>query len=379
MNQDPMIVIEQKDENKKRGALAVILAIAFVAILAIGGTFAYLTYTANQTPNRFTTGGLTADLIEPSWNKASVTDNGGTLAKDGSVSGPVTAKYTSGDGTLIPYGAAGQLPGSTVNKNPFVINTSTNADVKGYAGIKVQFQKWNKTKTGDEGGSWVNCSEDETKHILAVYNIESTATDNDESKIAGITSLGANWSQVKADGTTVASAGTVNEKGQMYFVNSASLKSLGSLTSAVDEDATSDTWGYTCGGDDPYATTELFKTVTFCKGATQANINALLGDLDPTAVTLDEGKTFTPGWRMVVSGAIIQDVDQTLDSGDYAALATLLDATSSVNRGDSAKPTKATGARSTSTLGSYYVNEATGVAAKDGNGVSEATNVAKAS
>lgn len=379
MNQDPMIVIEQKDENKKRGALAVILAIAFVAILAIGGTFAYLTYTANQTPNRFTTGGLTADLLEPSWNKAAVGDNGGTLVADGSVTGTVTAKYTSGDGTLIPHGAAEQLPGSTVSKNPFVINTSTNADVKGYAGIKVQFQKWNKTKTGDEGGTWVNCSEDETKNILAVYNIESTATDNDESKTAGITSLGDDWSQVKADGSAVASAGTVNEKGQMYFVNSASLKSLGSLTAAVDEDATSDTWGYTAGGENPYATTELFKTVTFCKGATQANINTLLGDLDPTSVELDTGKTFTPGWRMVVSGAIIQDVGQTLDSGDYAALVTLLDATSSVNRGDSAKPTKATGARSTSTLGGWYKVVNGSVAAQAGNGVSEATNEAKAS
>ena len=68
--ENPYIVVEQKQEKKRRGALAILLAIAFCAILAIGSTFAYLTWTTNQTANRMTTNPkVTADLLEPAWTK----------------------------------------------------------------------------------------------------------------------------------------------------------------------------------------------------------------------------------------------------------------------------------------------------------------------
>ena len=195
--ENPYIVIEQKDEKKHRGALAIILTIAFCAILAVGGTFAYLTWTTNKTPNRFTTDyNVTADLLEPAWTNAI------TTAGD-------TAAYAS-DNTLIPAAANDMVPGVEVAKNPFVVNTTKDGDettsgVKAFGGIKLQFQKWVANTAGSgtgsshtETGDWVNMTANEVDKLMAVYAF-TTATGS-STTTAGINTtdnaLGTNWVQI---------------------------------------------------------------------------------------------------------------------------------------------------------------------------------------
>ena len=365
MNQDPMIVIEQKDENKKRGALAVILAIAFVAILAIGGTFAYLTYTANQTPNRFTLGELSADLLEPEWTNAALTDNGGTSAdKD-------TVKYYGADGVAIPKKAAYMIPGQEVDKNPFIVNTSTTADALGFGAIKVQFQKVNAA-----GTAYANMSNSDVEKLLKCYYIGHTASD--ESTAAGFTDLGDDWSQyLTASSTTAgygaASAGLANSDGAMYFVNKARVAPLASLETQPAGSSTSGTWGYTLG---TCTTSELFTEVRFIDTAAQTDIDALKNILGGT----------TKGWRMVLSGAMIQtttadDDPTTVDSYWAKNFKTILDAKTNVNNTTSGKPTAASGMRANTAtqkaLGQYITitgagTDAAAVTVSTATGVPEA-------
>ena len=381
-NTDPVIVIEQKDEKKKRGALALILAVAFVAILAIGGTFAYLTYTANQTPNRFTTGELTADVLEPAWTNKALSDN---LGDDGSTP---DVKYTASDNVAIPQDAYAMIPGSVTAKNPFVVNTSKTASALGFGALKVLFQKWNKTATGDTDGSWVKMSNTEVAALLKCYYIGSTAYDAD-STTAGFTDLGANWSQYTAteDASYVATAaGSSDTNGQMYFVNKTRLYSMADTDNGEKPDETADatktstTWGFTA-DNTKSSTTPLFNYVRFMDTAAQSDIDALMAILDPSGTQLNEGATFTPGWRMVISGACMQttadDDDPTTASSIWAtSFKTLLDKNSTVNRTGTTKPQSASGVREGSTLGTYIDKDG---AKQDGVGIPEPSNEAAAS
>ena len=242
--ENPYIVVEQKQEKKRRGALAILLAIAFCAILAIGSTFAYLTWTTNQTANRMTTNpNVTADLLEPAWTQA-ITTSGDNAA------------YGS-DNVLIPKAANNMVPGSVVAKNPFVVNTTKVGDeatsgVDAYAGMKLQFQKWVSTTGGagtgaahDEGatGYWVNMTSNEVDTLLAVYGFsQKGASATPSTTSAGINNfdsgtstgnpLGANWVQITdnksygcgtKDGTNAISAGQANQTGAMYFYNTEAL------------------------------------------------------------------------------------------------------------------------------------------------------------
>ena len=117
MNEESVIVIDREEERKKRGALAVILALVFIALLGVGSTFAYLTWTANQTPNRETMGSLTADMLEPAYSNTAITDNGGTVGTKMTYSAD-KVKYVASDGKLIPKGASNMIPSSEYMQNP---------------------------------------------------------------------------------------------------------------------------------------------------------------------------------------------------------------------------------------------------------------------
>ena len=363
---NPYIVIEQKDEKKKRGALAIILAIAFVAILAIGGTFAYLTYTANQTPNRFTTDpNITADVLEPMWTNAIQADDTATDDVDEGV-------YAS-DGTAIPTAADNMLPGSVVAKNPFVVNTSKNGSNE-YVGMKLQFQKFVKTTedgSGDDGnGSYVNMNSSEVDKLLAVYAFNTgTATDATGTKstaaglkIGSATELGTNnnWVQILTDNDTAAgttdgseagesnkvTAGKANSNGSMYFYNSATI-SAETAAEVTAESASDGYWNV----PSTKRSAPLFTYVRYINGATQENINALTTVLTTGANSTGKNYTTDPGWRVVISGAAIQATSDNT-AADHAATAaaekwtTLLDANSvTTDTSSTSKPTAASGVR----------------------------------
>ena len=352
--ENPYIVVEQKQEKKRRGALAILLAIAFCAILAIGSTFAYLTWTANQTPNRVTTGELTADLLEPAYTTQAVSDN---TDADGNVNATTGTLFKAGDGVAIPANAYSVVPGSQFQKNPFVVNTSKATTAKGYAGIKLEFQKWTGTANGDEGGSWSTMSQDEVTALMKVYRIDKEAT-NAADTAAGWGAMGSGWLQIASDGTAkdATTATNITSAPEMYFVNTTSLQSMGEMKvnnssdyANIDNANDNKNWGYTLGGN--FATSALFNYVTCVKGASQTNIVAVQ-DILKNSNTLASGKTFTPGWRIVCSGAILQDLGTppaASDTEDFNKdmIAKLDDVSTTVNGQTAAtgKPTKSTGMR----------------------------------
>ena len=319
MNEEnSVIVIDQQEQNKKKGALAVILAISFVAILGIGGTFAYLTYTTNQAANRFTTvpGDVTADLIEPAW----------TNALTGS-------SATASDGKTIPAAAANMGSGSTVAKNPFIVNTTklgTNGEVQGpkiYVAMKLSFQKWVQENASADGAYQAMEQEDMDK-LLAVYNFKGTTNASSNAAGLNVNTTWTSWS------TTAASEGVTadlpNEK--YYYYNKGALESMyktsDTQTTVVDEEANaaSNTWGYTLGSGP--ASTTLFDNVIYSASATNAQISALNAKLG----------TVNPGWRVVIKAAAIQAVDGVTVASLTSEFKALLDS-------DSTTPTVATGWR----------------------------------
>ena len=291
MENNTQVVIEQQDENKKRGAFAVILAIAFVAILGIGGTFAYLTYTANQAANRFTTDvNITADLYEPAWTSAVTTASDKGVASDGS--------------TVIPDAANNMMAGSKVGKDPYIVNTSkvgneTTGGPDEYAGIKLTFQKWvaSAASDGTETGKYVNMTADEVKALLAVYSI--TSADITDATTAGLT-IGDGWKGVSSTGAN-ATYTSDNYAAEMYFVYTNAIKAIGSTTKP-DAGATG-------------ATSALFKNVYYTKTATSTQVKALNDALKKGANGTGTNLTKDPGWRVVVSAAVIEAVSgETLDT-----------------------------------------------------------------
>ncbi len=326
-NHEPVIVIDQKESTKKRGALAIVLAIAFVAILGIGGTFAYLTWTTNQTPNRFTTDPtVTADVVEPAWTNA--IDSTGT--------------YKASDGTAVPKAADNMLPGTEVAKNPFVVNTSNNGSEE-FAAIKLQFQKWQVTSEGATTGSYVNMSDADVATLLKNYAFLQAAGSADST--AGLT-LGTGWTQITDknyfDGTNAGTAGSANTSGAMYFYYGTALKAETEAVAEAESTTTNaDTWNITS----DYRTTPLFTHVRFIDTATQTNINAL------NKVLAGSAKPADPGWRVVISGAAIQATSgkaasDFVDTTGTENWKTLLDQLKNTTDADStAKPSAATGVR----------------------------------
>ena len=310
MNEEnSVIVIDQQEQHKKKGALAVILAIAFVAILGIGGTFAYLSYTTNQAMNRFTTvpGDVTADVIEPAWDNA--------------LTG---SAYKASDGTTtIPKAAAEMGAGSSVAKNPFIVNTTKvgEGNVKGsdeYVAMKLVFEKWDSATA-----KYIDMTADEVTKLLAVYNFKGTKN------TTGTNNFGINqnpswtaftYTDCGYESTDTTNKDAVNVK-YFYYANklTAMYRPTGGTSTVIDEtiNASSNTWGYTTGSD--AASDTLFDTIIYDKDASNtavSNLNTMLG-------------TDNPGWRVTIKGAAIQAVDGvTVSTADVLKqFKSLLDAT----------------------------------------------------
>lgn len=250
--------------------LAAALTIALVAVLGVGSTLAYLTYTTNQAANRFTVGDakVTADLLEPEWDKA--------------VTAAATTSVAS-DGTKIPDGAYNMLPASEAAKNPFVVNTSVNG-AKGYAGMKLQFEKYN-------GTDYVAMTNGDVTALLKVYAL-SGATGT---KTPGLTTA-AGW-------TACTGADYDAAAGAKYYYYATALEAETAAEHNA-EDAT-ETLGIPAGK----RTTPLFSYVRFAENATQADVDALNAILK--AASADK-----PGWRVTVSGAVIgsEGITETAES-----------------------------------------------------------------
>lgn len=262
MEQNPTIMVERADEKRRTGLAAGVVGIALVAALGVGGTLAYLTYTTNQEMNRFTTNpNITADLLEPEWSSAAL----------------AAEHATSPDSKAIPKAADNMIPGCEVSKNPFVVNTSVNK-AKAWAGIKLQFEKWDSTQGAN--GEYVSMTDDEVAKLLKVYSLYAA---NKVSPPAGPSAgivMGDGWTE----------SATQAKDGAKYYYYDTALEA----ETAEDhnaENASSATLNI------PAAkrTTCLFDKVKFLESATQTDIDALntvLGDKNPS-------------WRVTVTGAVI--------------------------------------------------------------------------
>lgn len=332
-NETPVVVVEQQEEKRRRSSMAIFLSVALVAVLGIGGTFAYLTYTTNQTPNRFTTDpNITADILEPTWTY------GSEQSKTNKADATKTAQ--SPDGVYIPVKAGNMLPSYEVDKNPFIVNTSKNG-AEEWVAMKLQFQKWNDGKVETEGqdysGTWVNMNDKEVEALMACYgflqadgsNASKAGLNNyDATNNATGNKLGTGWTQIVNklyyDGTNAGTAGKANTSGAMYFYYSTAVKAETKAEVAAEKkyDGTTNTDIYNVIPSDK-RTTALFTDIRFCETATQTQINTLMRALKGTTLTgttdgfnTSAGSSLHPAWRVVVSGAAVAKTDK---SGEAAA------------------------------------------------------------
>ncbi len=314
-NQTPTVVIEQQGEKRRRGGLVWLLALAFVAVLAIGGTFAYLTYTTNQAANRITTDPvLTADLLEPNWDAAVKTASAVTDTDK-------QTKDASGN-YFIPADASNMLPGSSVAKDPVIVNTS-NGGAKMYAGMMLQFQKWDSATAG-----YVAMSAQEVADTLAIYSLSKTENDTNAGVVpnTGWTQItdsnyGATATASVADATGAKKTFTVGKdddsatKGCMFFYYSTA---LAAQSSKITTDTNIDT---ITGIDTGAKTSALFSYVNFMKGATQAQIDRFNKTVIKSKSAFPNETDFnaTTGWRVIVKGAGIQALDDaSVTAASYA-------------------------------------------------------------
>ena len=302
-------VLEQKSEGVRSNVLAVILAIAAIALIGVGSTFAYMHWGGNQTPNRFTTDkGLTVDLVEPDWTKTVSETTGGypNVASDGTTTIPAAANNLS---------KTTATSGGKVKKNPYVVNTSmvgNETDQPGsdaYVGIRLTLQKWVASSTegiGDahrETGHYVTLTNTEAELFWKCFSINqdgNTTKSADATTKYGVTlATGSQWAQYKSDGT----AG-VEYKAQSYFIYKKGIKSVGEAISGNYPNAGT-------GLATDVATSELFHYVQLVNDGDPLSdfINALKADADDGSVNA----TTDPGWRILVDTAAVDCTDITKD------------------------------------------------------------------
>lgn len=187
-NGSPVVVIDSK-QQKKHSAITALLVAAIVAILAVGGTFAYLTYTSNQVENRLTTAsGITADVVESAWDQ--------NVAADAN------------------YGQ-NMVPGDSVEKDPVIINTSVNDD-KEFVAMKVTFE------AKDADGQYKTIEDADTINaIMSSYAFYAT----DTTDVKAGWNLGAGWTQVDTDANAAYA-----ETGVYYFYYSTALEHIQNYT-----------------------------------------------------------------------------------------------------------------------------------------------------
>jgi predicted ribosomally synthesized peptide with SipW-like signal peptide len=140
--------------QKSKKKITAILSIALVAVLAIGGTFAYLSAITKQYDNAFSFDeNIKAVLNEPNWDP------------DGN---PDTPPPPSGEIENL-------TPGAVVRKDPQVTNTSGNS-LSEYVAIRVVFTK----------GSGAKLTDAETARLLDLIDVDFNSADW---QVFGTTSL----------------------------------------------------------------------------------------------------------------------------------------------------------------------------------------------
>lgn len=217
--QNASVVVVNNKQNKRRNPLVWVMVLAFAAVLGVGGTFAYLTYTTNQVNNELSTAtGLTADVIETSW-----TDEMKTKAKN-------------------------MVPGDSLDKNPVVVNTSKNG-AKEFVAVKLSFEKLKDGSTTE----YEAMTADEVNAVLAAYSIY---TDDTDASTAGL-HVSNDWTQIDP-ATNVNYAGA----GVYYYTYKGSIEAM--TASAADANI-----------DSKNKTTELFKHVVMLSSATDNQVNAV--------------------------------------------------------------------------------------------------------
>jgi hypothetical protein len=365
------VVIEQQGENKKRGALAVILAVAFVAMLGIGSTFAYMSWTGNQTPNRFTVDkGLTVDLVEPAWTKAAGQSTGyPNVASDGITTIPAAANNFGTVNTVVA-------------KDPYVVNTSmvgNEQDQKGvdaYVGIRLTLQKWvstgeNNGKTGaehHENGHYVTMTDSEAMDFFKCYNLNLEQTDSDDAtKIEKtgvfVPTLGEGWSMA-ANGTVITDlTANFTPSAQMYFVYKYGISSVGSAVTGEYEEAQEKAAAGSEAKGAAHTTTNLFKQVQLIDAgdALGTFINDLKVKSDGTS-----NPTTDPGFRILVDTAAVECVNiaESIENDSKALSQLSAESTYAKVREDGASP-----------KANSYVKTENGVTSSTGSGYgTSATN-----
>lgn len=166
---------------KQSKRMKVILSICLVAVLAIGGTWAYLSTQTQKLTNVFTfQENITADLTEPGWT-------GGTDENDNG----------------IPDAAENMVPGSEVSKDPQITNTS---NIDEYVAIKLTFQD----------GSGNTLSQADMTKLMGLITIQSGTTS---------TYNVADW--------TLAVTSEAGKSEQTWYYNTLLTHTTNNLTSAI--------------------------------------------------------------------------------------------------------------------------------------------------
>ena len=146
----------------KKRTLTILIAVALVVVVAIGGTLAWLTDKTDPVTNTFTVGDIDIDLSE-TWN----TDNNGDNIND---------SWT-----------AQLVPGMNLTKDPVV--TVKEGSEKCYLFVKVDESNWPQFKEDDEetlkvkyeiGNGWAQLNDDSGNAITGVYYRTVEASDSDQ-------------------------------------------------------------------------------------------------------------------------------------------------------------------------------------------------------
>lgn len=127
----------------KKKLFTAILSLALVAVVTVGGTFAYLSANAGEKTNVFTfADNIRGTLGEPNWN---------------------------------PEDGKDLTPGKEIKKDPIITNTSTNG-VEEYAAVKVTFQSGKNTGTED-APVYTDLSDTDAARLLTLIEIDWNTTD----------------------------------------------------------------------------------------------------------------------------------------------------------------------------------------------------------
>lgn len=210
-SETPVIVINN-NQNKRRNPLVWLMTLAVVAVVGIGGTYAYFTYTTNAVENDLSTVtvGVTADVIETNWTDAEKAN------------------------------ATNMVPGKVAQKNPVVVNTSKSGLAE-YVGMKITFEK------STDGTNYEAFTADDMTHFKAIYALTDAATDS--TTAAGF-SFNTSWTEMTDQNTA----------NSLYFYYNSSIDAMSAAATSDSDIAASN------------KTAALFSYVRLVDSATEEQI-----------------------------------------------------------------------------------------------------------